>query len=477
MTVIRTAMLVWGATVLVAACGTAQPMKNSSIPEERAYMSNDELLTLSQRVKLGESVATEWWTIFSSQPLNDLIHKAIESNYELAAARETVAQAQEAVQAESGNLLPQVSIAALAGRQKYGVALFGPASFSIPPFTYYELGPSVTWTPDFFGSEQRELERKRALADYQYQLLDAAYVTLTGNTVSAALELASANAEIATVKAIVEHDEKTLALTRGAYDAGGGTKLDILGAQTQLANDQALLPSLEHRWDLARHALSILLGKAPADWSPPRLDIQDFSLPKEIPVSLPSELLKKRPDILAAQANLRAAEAAVGVANANLYPQVTLSANMMQEALTPAAIFRGVSSAWSLAAGLTAPVFNGGKLSAERRAAEHAYQTALANYRQVILTAFADVADALTALDHDEDELAILKNAVDIAANHEYLMLTSYQEGSSGLLQVQDSQRVLAKARLDLVRVQHRRYVDAVRLFVALGGSPLAPKM
>jgi NodT family efflux transporter outer membrane factor (OMF) lipoprotein len=193
-------------------------------------------------------------------------------------------------------------------------------------------------------------------------------------------------------------------------------------------------------------------------------------------VSLPSELVKRRPDILAAEANLHAASAAIGVATANLYPQITLTANMMQEALTPAGIFSSAATAWSLAAGVTAPIFNGGTLKAEKREAEHAYQSALAQYRQTILVAFVQVADALTALAHDDDEVAIMDNAAGAATTTLDLARTSYQAGAAGLLQVQDAQRAWAKAQLDVIRARHQRYLDCVRLFVALGGSPMAPR-
>lgn len=465
--------LLLGTLLLLSACSSGPNFKTPAPPKADAYTSKDEAVPLKQRIALGKQIETEWWALFASEALNSIIQQAVENNYDLASARETLAQAEEAVQAESGRLLPQASLGVATGRQKYGVALFGPSNFNIPPFSYYTAGPSVSWTLDLFGGGQRAVERQQALANYQAHETDAIYITLTGDTVAVALEMASANAEIAATERIVAVDEKTLALVHASYAAGAATKVDILSAQNQLIADQAMLPPMEQRASVSRHALSILVGKAPADWTPPSLGFNNFTLPQELPVSLPSELVRKRPDILAAEADLHAASAAIGVATANLYPQLTLSANLMQEALTPAGIFSAVNNAWSLAAGLTAPIFNGGTLTAQKREAEHAYQASLAQYRQTILVAFRQVADALTAQAHDDEEVAFMNNAINTASTTLELASASYQAGAIGLLQVQDAQRAMAKAQLDNIRAHHQRYLDCVRLFVALGGSAI----
>ncbi|MHB1676032.1 MAG: efflux transporter outer membrane subunit [Sulfuriferula sp.] len=462
--------------LLLSACSAGPNFKTPAPPKAEAYISKNEAVPLKQRIALGKRVETEWWTLFASEELNSLIRQAVENNYDLASARETLAQAEEAVQAESGRLLPQAALGIGAGRQKYGAALFGPANFNIPPFNYYEAGPSVSWTPDLFGGGHRAVERQQALADYQAHQVDAMYVTLTGNTVATALEMAAANAEIVGLGKVVAKDEKILRLVQSSYAAGSATKGDILSARSQLIADQAMLPALQQRLSVSRHALSIFVGQAPANWMPPNLNFNNFALPQELPVGLPSDLAKRRPDILAAAANLHAASAAIGVATANLYPQITLTADMLQEALTPAGIFSTASNAWALAAGLSVPIFNGGTLTAQKRGVEHAYQAALAQYRQTILLAFRQVADALTALAHDDDAVAIVHNAISTADTSLDLALASYQAGAIGLLQVQDAQRALAKAQLDIMRAQQQRYLDCVRLFVALGGSPIAKK-
>lgn len=460
--------------VLLSACSSGPDFKTPVSPEESAFTANDEAVPLNQRVVLGKQIETDWWTLFASEPLTGLIHQAVKSNYALTSARETLAQAAEAVRAESGSQLPQVSLDAAAGRQKYGVALFGPSNFSIPPFSYYQAGTSISWSPDLFGGARRAIERKQALANYQVHEIDAIYIALTGDTASAALEIASANAEIAAVNSMIAEDRKSLALVQESYAAGAATKVDVLGMKIQLNIDQAMLPPLEQRLSVSRHALSIYLGKAPANWRPPDIEFGNLRLPDRIPVSFPSDLVKRRPDILAAEANLHAASAAIGVATANQYPKLTLTANMMREALTPAGIFSAAGNAWSLASGLTAPIFDGGKLTAEKREAEHAYQSSLAQYQQTIVVAFKQVADALTSLAHDDEAVAIRNTTLDDANISLDLMRASYQAGAVGLLPVQNAQHALAKAQLDIVQARQQRYLDCVRLFVALGGSPIA---
>lgn len=464
------------AVLLMSACSVAPPLKSPAVPREDAYAKGDELVSLNQKIAMGDRIASDWWKMFASKPLDALIRQAVRNNYGLVAARETTKQAEEAANAAEGSLMPQVSLNAQAGRQKYGVALFGPSNFSIPPFAYYEIGPSVSWTPDLFGAERHRVERQKALAAYQVHQLDAAYLSLTGNTAAATLEMASARDEIEAVRGILADDEKTLALVRDAYEVGSASKTDVLSAHTRLLADQAMLPAIENRMAVSRHALSILVGQAPSNWLPPRLALSDFTLPGTLPLSLPSELVRNRPDILAAQANLDAAGAALGVANSDFYPSITLTANMMQEALTPAGVFRGAAKAWALATGISAPIFSGGTLSAEKREAEHAYRAAAASYQQTILSAFGEVADALTSLAHDDDAVSILQSTADAAGSTLQIARAGYREGEIGLIQVQDAQRTLAQAQLGLVRSLHQRYLDCVRLFIALGGTSAAAK-
>lgn len=459
--------------LLISGCAVGPDFKTPAAPSTQTYTEKDEALSTSQHILLGQQIQAQWWTLFASPPLDETLQQAIKNNYEITTAKERLAAASEAVRAQQGSLLPQVSVGALAGNQQYGVALFGPTDIVIPAFSYYELGPSLSWTPDLFGGTRRSIERQQALADYQAHQLDATYITLTSNVVKLSLRLAAIKAELDASSQIVIADEKNLHLIQNTFKAGGNSKMDILNAKAELDRDQSLIPPLKQQQSIARHGLAILLGKAPANWTPPDFKLNDFTLPKELPLSLPSQLVKQRPDILAAEATLHAASAAIGVATANLYPSITLSANTLQEALTPAGLFESKNTAWSVAAGLTAPIFSGGTLTAQKRASVHIYQAALAQYQQTILHAFAEVADALTALQHDEEILNTQQHAFNNAAASLTLAQKSYQAGEVGLVELHDAERQLAAARRTLILVQYKLYLDTTELFVALGGSPI----
>ena len=260
------------------------------------------------------------------------------------------------------------------------------------------------------------------------------------------------------------------------FDVGKSARTDVLSAETQLANDRALLPPLRQQLSAARHALSILVGQFPAAWSAPDFDLAELTLPADLPVTLPSELVRKRPDIMAAEAQLHAASAAIGVATAAMYPAITLSASLGQAAMTPSAVFAGANTAWSIASDVATPIFEGGALTAQRRAAVDAFRGTLATYQQTVLQAFAQVADTLDALAHDADLVADERRALDDATASLELQQLSYREGKSDLLQLLDSQRLLQQARLGYVHAQTRRFQDTTQLFVAMGGGWREPE-
>jgi len=253
--------------------------------------------------------------------------------------------------------------------------------------------------------------------------------------------------------------------------AGEATQIDVETAQSQLENDRTFLPPLRQQLSAARNALSLLAGRSPASWTPPDFDLDRLTLPDLVPVSLPSQLVRQRPDILAAEAQLHAASAAIGVATAQLYPQISLSASYEQMSNHPENWFALQSSAWSLAAGLTAPVFHGGQLTAQKRAAVAAFDATLAGYRQSVLTAFAQVATVLDALQHDAELADAQKRALDTAERSLKLTRTAYAGGTIGILLVVDAQRRYSQARIGYVRAVAQRYLDTVQLFAAMGGG------
>lgn len=466
--------LLIGTALVFFGCSQGPNYETPTTSKTKTYLEKNEQILLKQHVTLAKKIETDWWKFLKSEELNTLIAQSIKNNYDLASAKETLEQAKEAVNAKNGALFPQLSASATAGRQKYGVALFGPSDFKIPPFSYYIAGLSASWTLDVFGAKKREVERQKALEKYQMYKVNVFYIALTGNTASAALDIASLKSEILTYKKIIQEDKNILALVEKSHQLGEAPQMDVLNARTRLNNDEMMLPSLKQSLSKSYHTLAILLGKSPSQWKLPNLDFDDFSLPKKIPLQLPSELVKNRPDILAAESSLHASSAAVGVAEANRYPSLTLSANMMMEALKPENIFNITNNAWAIAAQLSAPVFDGGTLKAEENAAKHAYKASLFQYRQTILVAFREVADTLTALAHDDEEIAVVKDSLVTAEESWNITRKSYEAGAVSLLQMHDSKRNVQKAKLDLIRTKQHRFLDYIRLFVVLGGSSMS---
>jgi NodT family efflux transporter outer membrane factor (OMF) lipoprotein len=258
-------------------------------------------------------------------------------------------------------------------------------------------------------------------------------------------------------------------LVQHKFDAGKVARSDLLTAQTQLASDQAQLPPLRQQLAFAQHALAVLAGQLPARWAPPDFSFDDFTLPAELPLSLPSELVRQRPDILAAEADLHAASAAIGVATANLFPSFTLSGTL--SVAESAAIINGPGAAYSLAAQVLQPVFRGGTLRAQRRAAIEAFDASRARYEQAVLTGFQQVADILRALQHDVDLVDAQQRLLATAEEALALQRVRYDAGKVDLLELLDAQRSYAQARLGYARAHEQRLSDTAQLYVALGGG------
>lgn len=468
------------ATVL-AGCAVGPDFQRPDPPHAEQYVAQKATAATSdaspadrQELLLGESPATQWWHFFHSDALDQIVARALAGNRRLTAEQWSLAQAQELVNAKAGGRWPQVDGTAGIGRQKYGAQFLGPLP-KPPPFTYFSVGATVSYSLDFTGNLTRSIEQQRALAEYQQRQVEAAQLTVTGNAVNQALEVASLRAQIATVEALLDRDRENLKLVQLAFDAGSVSRLDVVSAQSQLASDTTLLPPLRQQVAEARHALALSLGTAPADPSLPELDLAQLTLPAQLPVSLPSELARRRPDILAAEAQLHAATAAVGVATSNLYPRIDLTGSTGQQAITSGALFDKTSNVWSITSGLVAPLFDGGTLRAEKRAAVDAMRSSAANYEQTVLAAFGQVADSLEALDNGAEQLRAQGNAEAAARDTVTMTRQSYNEGNVGVLQVLDAERRYQQARLGYVRAQAQRYRDTAQLMLALGGAGPTP--
>jgi NodT family efflux transporter outer membrane factor (OMF) lipoprotein len=423
-----------------------------------------------QRVQLGHEIEGNWWQLFQSSSLDAVVAAAIEKNYTLAESSASLARARELTLAREGERFPQIGLTAGIGRQKYGQEFLG-GFFNLPPFTYFAVGPVVSYTLDYNGGVARGIEEQRAFAEVARQQLDAAYLSVSGQAVLQMLSIASIRAQIATVETILDQDRQNLKLVQTAFQAGSVSRIDVVSAESQLAADRSLLPPLRQDVDRAHHALSVLLGRVPAAELPADADLAGITLPMELPVSLPSELAHRRPDILAAEARLHAATSEVGVAESNLYPKIQISGSLGNQNVRASHLFDGSSLAWSAISGLTMPLFDGGTLRAEKRAAVDAMRASAANYQQTVLEAFAQVADMLDALQHDAEALSAQAEAQAAAQSNLDLARAAYNEGNAGILQVLDAERQWQRANLGYVRAVGQRYLDTAQLFLALGGS------
>jgi len=426
-----------------------------------------------QQLALGKPADDNWWKQFQSPALDELIAEAASGSPDLTASKARLAQAQEQIIAAKAALLPQVSLAGEIGGQDYSLGLQNedsPYTSVLPPFTFYAVQPTAAFPLDIFGGNKRAIERAKALADYESYELKAAYLTLYANIAADAFRNAGARAQITNLQDVIAGDQHNVSLVQTEIDAGSGTRTQLLSVQSQLAEDRTLVPDFEQEESLSRHAVAVLAGKTVGNWTMPAMSLDDFSLPREIPAELPSELIHQRPDILAAEAQLHMASAAIGIATANLYPQVTLSAILTRDALTPNSLFSTTPNLWTIAAEVTGPLFDGGKLSAERRTAVQAYQAALADYEKTVLAAFGQVADDLQALATDAERVVAEKDAAQTSADALDLARQSFAAGNSGVLDVIDAERRYAEAKLGASRAQEARLQHTVQLYVALGG-------
>jgi NodT family efflux transporter outer membrane factor (OMF) lipoprotein len=300
---------------------------------------------------------------------------------------------------------------------------------------------------------------------------------LTGNALTQLVNIASDLDQIKVLRDIIADDQRNVDLVSTITKSGELTRIDIETATSQFETDRTLLPPLNQDLSTAGDALALLVGKAPAEWQPPQIDLNDLTLPTELPVSVPSALVHERPDILMSEAQLHAAGAAIGVATAQLYPNITLTGSIGQAALTTASIFSPASAVWAIGGQLAAPIFEGGTLIAQKKVATDAYDLALANYEQTVLQSFSQVADVLHALQNDAAQVQAERRAVDTAGRSLGMMRTTFAYGSITLLQVLDAERQYAQARLGYVRASAQRFRDTIALFVAMGGGRINGKM
>ncbi|WP_175786670.1 efflux transporter outer membrane subunit [Burkholderia anthina] len=414
-----------------------------------------------------------WWTAFGSDPLDRLVDTAWHNSPTLAEARARLDEARQNHVAQAGaTMLPRVDANLSATREQVDIAAFGlPASVPNPgPFTLYDASVNVSYALDVFGGDRRALEALRAQVDYQAYTLDAARLTLAGNVVATAILRASLAQQVALTRQLVDAQARQLRIVEARFAAGGVSRADVHAQRALLAQTQASLPPLAARYAQAGHRLAILLGAPPSGAVLPDLALDALALPRTLPVALPSTLAHERPDIRAAEAVLHQASANVGVATANLYPRFSISAGVGAERTRIVDIVSGLN-VWNVGLGLTQPLFHGGELRARKRAAEAAYDAAFASYRETVLLALQQVADAMRAVEHDAAELQARDTAAQQAAASNAIAGDRYAAGGISLIDLLDTQRQALQTTLDRTRAQADRLADTAALFQALAGN------
>lgn len=469
------------AAALLAGCAAGPDFKRPAAPDVHQYtsqalpestVSTQVVGGVAQHFVAGRNIPGDWWTLFHSPTLNALIEDSLAHNPDLAAAQAALRVAHENTLAGHGTNYPSVSASVASSREQDPPGALAPVP-SNNAFLYNLFTPqlSISYVPDLFGLNRRSVESLRAQEQStRYQMI-AAYTTLTSNVVAAAIQVASLQKQIEVTQRLIDSNNEVLTILRYQLDKGYANGIDVAAQDSQLAQVKATLPPLVQQLTQQRNLLAVLSGHFPSQTPAAQFTLESLNLPDELPLSLPSTLVQQRPDVLQAQADMHAASAQIGVAAAHRLPSIELTANAGSTALAIGEVFKAGTGFWSIGANLAAPIFQGGSLMHQERAANAAYAQAVAQYRSTVLTAFQNVADTLTALQQDAASLNAAAAAADAAKTT--LDLSQYQARSGYISHASllSAEQALQEAQITLVRAQANRYLDTAALFQALGGG------
>jgi NodT family efflux transporter outer membrane factor (OMF) lipoprotein len=481
-----TLRLLAGAAVIVqAGCAVGPNFQRPAAPNIAGYRARPMAQTTvaspghggeAQRFVAGADLPSRWWTLFNSSALDALMDRAIAANPDLESAKAALRQAQENVKVQRAGLFPTAALSAQASREKDSNALSPTLANPISMFSLYTAQLAISYSPDVFGGVRRGIENAAAQAEQQRYEYEAAYLTVTTNVAAAAIQEANLRGQIGAVERLVTIQQDLLKLYSQEKALGQLAQADVALQDAALAQNEALLLPLRRQLAQTRDLITALTGHLPSEEGTETFRLSDLTLPTDLPVSLPSQLVDQRPDIRAAEANLHAASAAVGIAVANRLPSITLSATGGGASTSIGDLLAHGNEFWTLAGGFTQPIFDAGALRHKQRAAEAAYDQARAQYRSTVLSAFQNVADTLKALEIDAEAL----RAADAAerASAQSLAIARGQQrlgqsSSASVLIVEQAYQTAVQAK---VQVQAARYNDTVALFQALGGGWSSPE-
>ncbi|HEY1707658.1 MAG TPA: efflux transporter outer membrane subunit [Rhizomicrobium sp.] len=468
------------ALFLVAGCAVGPDFEKPAAPAVSDYTDHPLATTAAtpgvaggeaQRFDRGADIAADWWTLFHSAALNALIEESLKNNHDLKAAQAALTVARENALAQRGSFYPNLSAGFSASREQ------DPRSLAPVPinnaFQYDLFTPqlSVSYSPDIFGLNRRTVESLDAQAEAARFQMIAAHITLSTNVVAAAVQDAALRAQVDATRQLVAINTDMVRILQYQLDKGYASGLDLAAQKSQLAQTVASLPPLEKQLAQQHDLIAVLAGRYPSQSPPDTFELSNLQLPQDIPVSLPSTLVAQRPDVLQAESNLHAASAQIGVAVANRLPNLQLTANAGSTALMIAQVFGPGTEFWNIGAALTAPIFDGGTLLHQERAARAAYVQAAEQYRSTVMGAFQNVADTLTALEQDAKGLKAAADAQDAAKVTLDLSQRQYKDGYADYLSLLSAEQAYQQARINLVVAQANRYADTAALFQALGGG------
>ncbi|HEX4120877.1 MAG TPA: efflux transporter outer membrane subunit [Verrucomicrobiae bacterium] len=473
-------LVVVTALLAVAGCAVGPNFKRPAPPPTNSYVAKPLQTTASttnvaggesQRFVEGLDIPGQWWGLFHSEPLNELIKRSITNNPDLKAAQEALVVAQENVKAQRGGFYPNISGSFAASHQRQSSFISPTPNANVFEYSLFTPQLSVSYSPDVWGLNRRTLESAKAQEQSaRYQML-ATYLTLSANVVVAAIQEASLRAQIETTRELIGISSNVIDIVQYQYTKGYASGLDIAAQQSQLAQVAATLPPLLKQLAQQRDLLAVLAGDYPSTQSGDLFDLSKLKLPVELPVTVPSRLVEQRPDILQAEQNLHAASAQIGVAIANRLPNIALTADAGSTALSIDKLFQSGSGFWGVGGTITQPIFDGGTLLHQERSAKAAFRESAQQYRSTVLSACQNVADSLNALEQDA---AALKTAAAADAAAKVTLDLSRQQwkvGYGGYLALLSAEQTYQQAQLNLVQAQANRFADTAALFQALGGG------
>ena len=475
-----TRLIAASALLFTAGCAVGPRFKRPAPPDVGGYTPAPISTTSgtskatggeAQHLVEGHDIPGEWWTLFHSKPLNDLIERSLRANPDLKAAQAALLVARENVLAQRGAYYPSVNAGFSAIRAKSSADISPVTNTSVVNYSLYTPQVSVSFVPDVFGLNRRTVESLKAQEQQARFALAATHITLSSNVAAAAIQEAQLRGQIDATHELITINTNMLQILRNQYAKGYVSELDVAAQESQLAQVAATLPPLLKQLAQERDLLAVLSGGFPNQDLSERFELSSLQLPQELPVSLPSQLVEQRPDVRQAEENLHSASAQIGIARANRLPSFALTADTGSMAVVLGHLFSGGTGFWDVGAGVTQPIFQGGTLLHRERAARAAYTQAAEQYRSTVLTAFQNVADTLNALQQDADALKAAAAAKDAASITLDLTKKQLEAGYANYLALLSAEQAYQQALINLVQAQSNRYADTAALFEALGGG------